>query len=1079
MRSAAAIYQVTPRVNGCDGAPFTVQVDVAPQSAPGTITGAVAVCADANSTALTVVNSIGQLQWQSSTNNIDFSNLNGETSNLYNAINVTGATYYRVVATNSPCAAVIGSSVAMTVLPRPTATISGSTSVCPGNPAVLSLSLAGSGPWNGTLSNGQSFSSSTAQTTVSVNALTTQTLTIATLNDANCAAITGLAGNAAVTVLGNSTWYYDFDGDGYSQSGMDSISCNNPGAGYVSSRLGVDCDDNDNLVWRTSNVFVDADGDAYKVGAVLTICYGASLPSGYVLGGATMGQDCDDTDENVYSIESINIDGDGDGYSPGLDFVCMGDVVPQGYSLNTLGYDYCDDNSAAWNRDFVRVDADGDGYTVGFSFNLCYGATLPAGYVFDGAQLGVSDCDDSDASAFNTQIVMLDSDEDGYAIGTQFTICAGDVLPNGYVLVTSALGVDCDDDDNNSYQSDDLYEDEDGDGYTVGAASYFCYGSTVPAGYTLISLGEDCDDLDEDDFQEINLYADADGDGYTWGAASPQCIGVLVPTGFVATSLGADVDDADGTVWRSNTFFTDADGDGYYGDATVILYGSTVPAGITTSLGIDCNDGNSAVNLAAFEVCDNLIDDDCDGSVDEYCNSLIGNDSPSYAISIQYSSNMNYPNCYPVSGTLGNATDSPQSTLFTGSDVWYRFVAQSTAVSITMASATADDYVALYTRSGSVYTLVDSENATNGSADFERLNYNGLTAGDTYYISVGSASATGGSFSMCVQHLMPSGCANVEPQGGFSLCESYKARYRGAPSQGVTYTFTFAGIGGGAQGTTTLSGTNGLVSLSNPTLALRWGGEYNAKVDVRYNVLNSAGVAEPIDVLGNINSLNCGNMSISAHPALEVRATQRCPASLLRSNFLVGDRVESTSPVCGVANYTYEFTQVASCSNSTVVSVFPQTYTTVSSTPYLALGVLPNLSSAGAWNVRIRPNFAYGSGVFGPSQRISVNGTAASELFQEEEAEAVRSELSTNGNGEVYPNPARGEMVWLNFTDLKENQVQLRVLDMTGREAINTTYSVAGTLQLPLDITELSGGVYVVELLDGTTKHEHRLIIEN
>ena len=87
--------------------------------------------------------------------------------------------------------------------------------------------------------------------------------------------------------------------------------------------------------------------------------------------------------------------------------------------------------------------------------------------------------------------------------------------------------------------------------------------------------------------------------------------------------------------------------------------------------------------------------------------------------------------------------------------------------------------------------------------------------------------------------------------------------------------------------------------------------------------------------------------------------------------------------------------------------------------------------------------------------------------------------MSTIGNGEVYPNPARGEMVWLNFTDLKENQVQLRVLDMTGREAINTTYSVAGTLQLPLDIVALSGGVYVVELMDGTTKREQRLVVQH
>jgi len=50
---------------------------------------------------------------------------------------------------------------------------------------------------------------------------------------------------------------------------------------------------------------------------------------------------------------------------------------------------------------------------------------------------------------------------------------------------------------------------------------------------------------------------------------------------------------------------------------------------------------------------------------------------------------------------------------------------------------------------------------------------------------------------------------------------------------------------------------------------------------------------------------------------------------------------------------------------------------------------------------------------------------------------------------------------------------------MTGREAINITYSLEGTLQLPLDIAALSGDVYAVELLDGTTKHEHRVIIEH
>jgi hypothetical protein len=1076
--STAAIYQVTPRVNGCDGAPFTVQVDVAPQSAPGTITGATAVCADANSTALAVENSIGQLQWQSSTDNVNFTNLNGETSNLYNAVNVGSATYYRVVATNNPCQVATGNSVAITVLPRPTASIAGTTSICPGSPVAVELSLSGSGPWSGTLSNGQSFTSSTAQTSITVNASTTQTLTISSLSDANCAATNGLSGSATVTVLGNTTWYYDFDGDGYSQSGMDSISCNNPGAGYASSRLGVDCDDNDALVWRSSNVFVDEDGDGYKVGSISSICYGASLPSGYVLAGAAMGTDCDDTDESIYTIESLNVDVDGDGYSPGLDFVCMGEVVPVGYAVGSLGYDYCDQDSTTWNRDFVLVDADGDGYAVGNTFNLCYGASLPAGYVFYGAQLGATDCDDNDASVFNTQIVMLDDDEDGYSLGLQFTICAGDELPAGYVLVSAVMGTDCDDDDDEAYQSDELYHDEDGDGYTVGSPEYFCYGSSVPAGFTLVSLGEDCDDFNENEFQELNLFADSDGDGYTWGSASWQCIGALVPTGFVATSLGADVDDTDGTVWRSNTFYTDADGDGYYGNATTIQYGSIVPPGSITTLGLDCNDSNFAVNLAAFEVCENMIDDDCDGSVDEFCNTTIGNDSPTYALAVQYSVNMNYPNCYPISGTLGSATDSPQSTQFTGSDVWYRFVAQSTAVSISISSTGADDYIALYTRSGSVYTQIDFENASNGLADFERMNYNGLTAGETYYISVGSVSGTGGAFTLCIQHLMPSGCSSVEPVGGFSLCDAYKARYRGAPSQGVTYTFSFTGIGGGAQGTTVLSQTNGLVSLSNPTLALRWGGEYNAKVDVRYNISNSNGIAEPIDVFGSFNAVNCSNITISAHPAMEVRQSQRCPASLLRSNFLVGDRMVSNTAICGVTNYTYEFTQVAGCSNSTVVSVFPQAFTTVASTPYLSLGVLPNLTTAGVWDVRIRPNFSYGAGSYGPARRISVNGTAASAVM-DEMADLTDRSLTEDADAELFPNPANGSTVWLNFNQLMNEQVQMRVLDMTGRVVLTQQYRVEGSLQAEISIENLSNGMYVVELLDGDKKHDLPLVIQH
>ena len=479
------------------------------------------------------------------------------------------------------------------------------------------------------------------------------------------------------------------------------------------------------------------------------------------------------------------------------------------------------------------------------------------------------------------------------------------------------------------------------------------------------------------------------------------------------------------------------------------------------------------------EVCDNYIDDDCDGLVDEACPGNFSNDAPGGAPLIQYSVNMNYPNCYPISGNNTLANNSAESAAFNGPDSWYRFVAQSTGVSITMSSSTMDDAIALYSRNGLVYTLMASENAASGAGDFERLNFNGLTVGQTYFVSAGASSATGGLFTMCIQNLMPSGCAIAEPVSGFSLCDTYKALYRGAPSQGVTYSFSFTGIGGGASGTTTVSGTNGIVTLSNATLALRWGGEYNAQVDVRYNLLDGASTAEPINILGSTASVNCSNVTLRAHPAMEVISTQRCPSSLLRSNFLVGARVSATTPICGVLNYTYEFTQVASCLNGAVVSAGPTTFNTVAATPYLQLGVLPNLTAAGAWDVRIRPNFSYGDGVFGPTQRINVNGTSAS-MQLGDEAIQERSTLDVqNTETHIYPNPTDGQAVQLAYSALNGSTIEVRVIDAMGRTVQSVQYAVEGSLNTRLVFeNKLAAGLYFVELNDGGAVTMDRMIVE-
>jgi hypothetical protein len=456
------------------------------------------------------------------------------------------------------------------------------------------------------------------------------------------------------------------------------------------------------------------------------------------------------------------------------------------------------------------------------------------------------------------------------------------------------------------------------------------------------------------------------------------------------------------------------------------------------------------------------------------------NDGPNGATLVSSSTNSYYPNCYPIQGTTVGSTDSPESATGTGPDRWYRFVALSNGVSITLSSAGNDDVIELFEKVGSNYVLMSggTENSGTGNGDFERLNYSGLTAGTTYYVSVGAAAgSTGGAFSLCIQHLMPGACAYTQPAAGFNICSAFKSIFRGSPSQGVTYAFNFAGVGGGASGTTSVSGTNGLISLSNSTLGLRYGGIYDVTINVTYALTDSQSASELVTVNGTATG-NCNDVTIAAQPLYEVRSTQRCPATLLRSTFLNGVRVTGASSICGATGFTYEFTPVVSCADGTSAGL-PVTFN--SATPYLQLGVLPAGASAGAWNVRVRPNFSYGAGTYGPVQRILVSGTAASGMLAEEEvAQADERAFEMNAAASIYPNPSNGDMIAINFTDLTSNLVQVRVMDAMGREVFRSAYSVEGSLNQIITFDQtLAAGMYMVEMTDGSHVVSERMIVKN
>jgi hypothetical protein len=72
------------------------------------------------------------------------------------------------------------------------------------------------------------------------------------------------------------------------------------------------------------------------------------------------------------------------------------------------------------------------------------------------------------------------------------------------------------------------------------------------------------------------------------------------------------------TVTALLTFYRDLDGDGYGNANSGTTQACAAPAGYVTN-NTDCNDNNFSINPATTEICGNILDDNCNGQVDEGC----------------------------------------------------------------------------------------------------------------------------------------------------------------------------------------------------------------------------------------------------------------------------------------------------------------------------------------------------------------------------------------------------------------------------------------------------------------------------
>ncbi len=446
-------------------------------------------------------------------------------------------------------------------------------------------------------------------------------------------------------------WYLDADGDGWGDQAGLTEACEipsahveragdcddddpeiHPGAAERCNGLDDDCDgavdEDPTEVW-----YADADGDGY--GDADNSLEDCDPGPGWVADDS----DCDDTSDSVF---------------PGADELC-----------NDLDDD-CDGEIDEDLAETWYADADGDGFGDPDTTTEHCGPGV--GWVQDSA-----DCDDGDASIHPDAAEYcderdndcdglmddddpdiadqldwyLDADADGYGLDTSVTQACEQ--PSGY----TALAGDCDDadaaynpgasetdcTDSNDYNCDGStgYADLDGDGWAACAECDDLDAAVYPgADESCNGADDDCDGtVDEDDAVDAaTWYADADGDGY--GDSASTTVACSAPSGFVgddsdcddgtaavnpgATELcnGVD-DDCDGTVDEDDavdaaTWYVDADGDGY-GDVGSTTAACSQPSGHVSDH-TDCDDAAAEVFPGATELC-NLVDDDCDGIVDE------------------------------------------------------------------------------------------------------------------------------------------------------------------------------------------------------------------------------------------------------------------------------------------------------------------------------------------------------------------------------------------------------------------------------------------------------------------------------
>ncbi len=420
---------------------------------------------------------------------------------------------------------------------------------------------------------------------------------------------------------GLTTWYADWDGDGYGDPNISTTSCVPP-ANFVDND--DDCNDNaininpaatevcdgfDNNCDGNIDDGFDEDGDGFKT------CQG----------------DCDDNDPAVNPGASEICDG--------LDNDCDGSV-DEGFDNDNDGWRTCDGDCNDWNAAIYP------------------GATETCNWKDD-------DCDGQIDEGVQVTY-YLDWDNDGYGRSDISTNSCSP--PNGFVANDddcndNAININpgateiCDGFDNDCDGLVDEGFDEDDDGYSTCQGDCDDNDAAINPGATEI-----CDGIDNDCDSETDegLSWDWDGDGYTaigsCSGSADDCNdwnsninpGALEVCNWQDDNCDGNVDEGIGDFW-----YLDDDDDGF-GDPNDVVQSCWFQWGRVQN-DEDCNDSDGSIHPNASEVCDG-IDNDCDGIIDN----VGGPDL--IVLSASFPANVSPGQNITISGTIKNQGDQDVGT---------------------------------------------------------------------------------------------------------------------------------------------------------------------------------------------------------------------------------------------------------------------------------------------------------------------------------------------------------------------------------------------------------------------------------